>query len=201
MEELRSSRLRLAIGRARVEEAERSEVIADLREAELARLELLQERLRPLFADVPAGVDTFDMGLMPGERPRLFVDMIAFIEMGHDRRSYRFMQDTRDGRVLIVESQRIEALTEAVTNYVARRLVEREKALASTTSSAPRVGLREALLRSGEKIETDVPAPRPRLFLNSLNFAIDVLGSALLFTLLGIGIWTVAVGVSGWVRH
>ena len=56
--------------------------------------------------------------------------MVAFVEMGRDRRTYRFFQDTLHGRVLIAESQQIERIVAAITNYVARRLVERERALA-----------------------------------------------------------------------
>jgi hypothetical protein len=66
---------------------------------------------------------------MPGPQPRLFIDMIAFVEMGHDRRLYRFVQDTRQGRVVLAESERLDVMSEAVTSYIARRLIEREKAL------------------------------------------------------------------------
>jgi hypothetical protein len=117
--------------RARIEEAERSSVAAELRGAELARLEMLKEALAPVLAQVPEGVDLFDVGIVPGERPRLFVDMIAFVEMGRDRRAFRFVQETRSGRLLLAESERLEPLVEAVTLYIGRRLVEREKALAA----------------------------------------------------------------------
>src|SRR6185312_8581617 len=66
-----------------------------------------------------------------GERPRLFIDMIGFVEMAHDRRVYRFQQDTRHGRALIAQSDRVERMVEAIADYIARRLVERERALAS----------------------------------------------------------------------
>ena len=79
----------------------------------------------------PPGVDMFDLTLTQGERPRVFIDMVAFVDMGRDRRTYRFFQDTLHGRVLIAESQQIDRIVAAVTNYVARRLVERERALAS----------------------------------------------------------------------
>jgi hypothetical protein len=57
--------------------------------------------------------------------------MVAFVEMARDKRSYRFFQDTLHGRVLIAESPKIETIVAACTNYVARRLVERERALAT----------------------------------------------------------------------
>ncbi|MDT9702403.1 hypothetical protein, partial [Streptomyces sp. P17] len=72
----------------------------------------------------------FDFGLMPGLNPRLFLDMIGFIEMGRDARTYRLIQDTRYGRKVIIESDSVPRMVEAATDYVARRLLERDKALA-----------------------------------------------------------------------
>ena len=123
--------LRSAIRRARVESAEQSEAVAELREAEVARLELLLEAVRPILDQAPEGVELFDPGIAHGERPRLFLDMISFVDLGHDRRTYRFFQDTRHGRVLIAENPSIDRIVAAMTNYIARRLVEREQALAS----------------------------------------------------------------------
>jgi len=123
--------LTAAIRRARIEGAEQNQAVAELREAEVGRLQLLEEAIRPVIDQVPEGVDLFDVGIAYGERPRLFIDMIGFVEMGHDRRSYRFLQDTRHGRVLIAESERMDSVVAAITNYVARRLLERERALAS----------------------------------------------------------------------
>jgi hypothetical protein len=122
--------LKEALREARIEAAERSAVVVDLRDAEVARLELLNEALDPVFADIPQGVDLFDRGVSKGDVPRLWVDVIAHIEMGHDKRQYRFVQDTRYGRTVLAESYELPAMVWAVTRYVARRLIERERALA-----------------------------------------------------------------------
>jgi hypothetical protein len=129
--------LRAAVRRARVEEAERSGVAAELRGAELARLEMLKETLEPVFAQLPREAELFDMGLVPGEKPRLFVDMVAFVEMARDRRTFRFIQENRAGRLLIAESDRVDPVAEAVTAYLGRRLVERERALTQGDTVAP----------------------------------------------------------------
>ena len=50
--------------------------------------------------------------------------------MGRDKRQYRFVQDTRYGRAVLAETYEVPAMVQAVTRYVARRLVERERALA-----------------------------------------------------------------------
>lgn len=122
--------LRDAIRAARVEAAERTGVIVELRDASLARLSMLNELLDPIFADVPLEhADLFDRGLMPGETPRLFVDMVAHIALGRDRRTYRFLQDTRSGRRVLAESTNPHDIVDAVTRYIARRLIAREQAM------------------------------------------------------------------------
>lgn len=130
----RLSGLSAALRTARIEEAERSQVVGDLRDAEMARLDLLREMLEPVLAQVPPDVDLFDTGMVPGEHPRLFIDMIAFVEMARDRRTYRFLQDRRDGRVLLAESDSVGVMLSALTAYIARRLIEREKMLASLSA-------------------------------------------------------------------
>jgi hypothetical protein len=123
------SQLKEAMHQARVEAAERSSVVVDLRDAELARLELLNEALNPLFAEVPPEIDLFDRGLSRGEAPRLWIDAVAHVAMGRDKRAYRFLHDSRLGRRVLAESHDIPDIVKAVTTYVARRLVERQHAL------------------------------------------------------------------------
>jgi hypothetical protein len=118
------SPLKEAIHQARVDN-----VIVDLRDAELARLELLNEALNPLFAEVPPEIDLFDRGISRGETPRLWIDALAHVAMGRDKRLYRFLHDSRMGRRVLAESYEVPDIVPAVTTYVARRLVERQRAL------------------------------------------------------------------------
>ncbi len=128
--------LKDAIRQARIESAERTAVVVDLRDAELARLELLNEALEPLFGEIPPEVELFDRGIARGDPPRLWIDVIAHVVMGRDKRQYRFVQDTRYGRKVLAESNDIAQIVEAVTHYVASRLVERERALATESGPA-----------------------------------------------------------------
>ena len=130
-DESRPQALRDALRQARIESAERTATVVDLRDAELARLELLNDALDPLYADIPTDTELLDRGLSRGEVPRLWIDPIAHVHMGRDKRSYRFVQDTRYGRTLIAESVEIHELVRAITRYVARRMLERERALAA----------------------------------------------------------------------
>jgi hypothetical protein len=141
--ETRRRRLSDALRQARIEAADRTGVVVDLRDAEVARLEILSEALDPLFSEIPNNVDLFDRGISRGDPPRLWVDVVAHIVMGRDKRTYRFVQDTRHGRIVLAESNEVAPIVEAVTDYVARRIIEREHALAvpveiaSTKPAAP----------------------------------------------------------------
>ncbi len=134
-EETRPQRLKEALRKARVDEAERTGIVVDLHDAEVARLELLFEAVEPLFKEIPPDVDLFDPGISRGETPRLWIDAIAHVGMGRDKRIYRFVQDTRYGRKVLIETLHIPEVVQAVTKYLAQRLVERERALAG--SGAP----------------------------------------------------------------
>ncbi len=139
-------RLKEALRQARIDSAERTGVVVDLHDAEVARLEILNEALDSLFEEIPADVDLFDRGVTRGETPRLWIDVIAHVSMGRDKRVYRFVQDTRYGRKVLAESVNIPDLVEAVTKYVAQRLVERERALSDSGTAAADF-MREASLR------------------------------------------------------
>ena len=129
-------RLRDALREARVESAERSAVFFDLQDAEFARLEQLNEAITPLFEEIPANVEMFDRGISRGDTPRLWIDMVAHVSMDRDRRVYRFIQDTRNGPKVLAESSQTPEIISAITRYIARRMIERERALAATDSES-----------------------------------------------------------------
>src|SRR6202045_814855 len=103
-DETRPVRLRDARRQARIEAADRTGDVVDLRDAEVARFEILNEALDPLFKEVPDHVDLFDRGISQGVTPRLWIDVVAHVVMGRDKRIYRFVQDSRFGRIVIAES-------------------------------------------------------------------------------------------------
>ncbi|MGY6706852.1 MAG: hypothetical protein ACXIVF_00885 [Rhizobiaceae bacterium] len=121
--------LRATIRAVKNDLADRDDVVVDLREMQRARLELLAEELKPVFAQVPAEDDRFDFAISSGAQPRLWIDAVAHVAMGRDRRSYRFVRDTRLERVVLAETLDMKAVAERVTRYVAERIVERERVL------------------------------------------------------------------------
>src|ERR1700687_1991910 len=143
--------LKDAVREAPMEAAERSAVVVDLRDADVARLELLNDALDPTFKDIPQDVELFDRGVSKGDVPRLWIDVIAHGEMGRDKRQYRFVQDTRYGRAVLAEFYEIPEMVQAVTRYVARRLVERERALTDDVASGQAVADKIAQLERSRR--------------------------------------------------
>jgi hypothetical protein len=140
-------RLRDALRQARVESADRTGVIVDMRDAEVARLEILNEALDPLFKEVPDSIELFDRGIARGDTPRLWIDVVAHVDMGRDKRTYRFVQDTRYGRKILAESDETEDIVDGVTKYVARRIIERERTLAADDRPVQQGQVRDARWR------------------------------------------------------
>ena len=121
--------LKDAIRRVRTAEAERSDVVVELRDAERARLEMLADELRSVFAEIPEDNEAFVLNVAGGTPPRLWIDMTSFVVMDRDRRTYRFLKDTRLGRTVILETASIDDVADMIVSYVAERIIERERAL------------------------------------------------------------------------
>ncbi len=122
-------RLAEIVREVKIAAAERGDVVVDIRDADRARLELLADELSPIFADIDPVDDRFDFGITAGQQPRLWIDAVAHVHMGRDRRIFRFVRDTRLGRVLVSETSDVRRTADAVSRYVAERIIERERAL------------------------------------------------------------------------
>ncbi len=121
--------LTAALRRARIAEADRTDVVVEIREAERARLDMLADELRGVFSELPPDDEQFVNAVVPGDPPRLWIDATSFVVIGRDRRVYRFLKDTRLGRTVILETASLDDMADAITNYVAERVIERERAL------------------------------------------------------------------------
>lgn len=116
-----------AMRAVKIAAADRADVTTETSEAERARLELLVQELQPVFDDVPLDDPQWDFVLSSGLQPRLWIDATAHVMMGRDRRTYRFVRDTRLGRLVVAESTNSGKIADAVTFYIAERMVERAR--------------------------------------------------------------------------
>ena len=121
-------RLSAAILEVKTARADRDDVVHEIRDLQRARLDLLKQELQDVIEDVPED-EAFDFAVSSGTQPRLWIDAVAYVAIGRDRRTYRFLRDTRAGRVVLAESEDAEPVADAVTRYVAERIVERKRQL------------------------------------------------------------------------
>lgn len=153
-----------ALRRARRDAADRAQeqTPAGRRVGERARLEHLLAALAPILRRLPKDAEMFDVGVTQGfdrdgaeGRPRLFLDMIGFVECAPGG-GFRLVQSTRHGRVNIGEASDLAGARRLVADYFARRIVEREQALASDRT------VEDAALRLIRREPGEAPAP-PRV--------------------------------------
>ena len=122
-------RLSDAMREVRIAKADRNDVVIDLKDADRARLEILAEELKSVIDDIPLNDDQFDFAISTGMQPRFWIDATSHVMMGRDRRTYRFVRDTRLGRIVLSETADIRQVRDRVTNYIAERIVERQRML------------------------------------------------------------------------
>ncbi|ALN72717.1 hypothetical protein [Aureimonas sp. AU20] len=159
-----TKRLADAVRAAKIAAAQRTDIVVDIREADRARLEMFVDELQPIVDAVPSDDDLFDFTLSSGNQPRFWIDATAHVMMGRDRRTYRFVRETRLGRLTLAESPELRFIVDRVTDYIAERIVERDKALAAFDGLGTRLAQAERpqpTLTAPVSISSDDPLRLP----------------------------------------
>jgi len=107
--------------------AERDDVVVELQQSQLTRLEMLARDLQSVFDQVPDDNDQFEFALTNGENPRLWIDMTTHVRMGTQRHQYELVKDTRMGRTILASSADKNQMGQVITDYIADKMLERER--------------------------------------------------------------------------
>lgn len=121
--------LREAVHKARVADADRNDALEERRQSEIVRLELVTQELESLFAEAAGKSDQFVFEISKGATPRLWIDATSHVAMANDIRSYRFVKDTRLGRIVLAETDDVGVVSDRITSYVAERIVDQERSI------------------------------------------------------------------------
>lgn len=135
--------LREALRQARIAEAAHYDAALLLRDAKTIRLQLLKDDLLP--AATAAG-GFFDLALVPGDPPKLWIDLITHVLIEPDHRTFRLVQDRQAGRDILFETDDRAAMVERIRTHMAHQLVARERQAASAPGPTPVVGYSMASL-------------------------------------------------------
>jgi hypothetical protein len=138
--------LRQALREARLAEAAHFEAALDLRDSKSIRLQLLKDDLAPVIQSSAAAAELFDLALVPGEPPKLWIDLISYVVMEPDPRSYRLLQDRQDSRETLFESANRLEVADFIRRHMAHRLIARERQAASAALSPTLKGYSTASL-------------------------------------------------------
>ena len=99
---------------ARVAHAEKLSAIGNLHDAAVLRLQALKDELAPLFAGYPLARHAIDLVLVPGDPPRLWIDMTAYVVMAPTPSSYRLQRDSFCRQELLLETEERHELVDAM---------------------------------------------------------------------------------------
>lgn len=135
-----------ALREARLAEAAHFDAALELRDSKSLRLQLLQDELLPAVRATAEARELFDLTLVPGDPPKLWVDLVSYVVMEPDHRTYRFVQDRQDGREVLFESSVREQAASAIRRHMAHRLVARERKLGVPPQPVPQTGYSTASL-------------------------------------------------------
>jgi hypothetical protein len=94
-----------------------------------ARLDVLRKKLKPLYDAIPQDVEGVDLGVVREDKPRLFLDMISFIDVSEESKKFRLIKGGRNGPQVLHETSDETALISRITDYIAERLIVRERIL------------------------------------------------------------------------
>jgi hypothetical protein len=129
-----------ALRQARVKEAAHFEATLDIRDAQTLRLQVLKDDLAPIVAARRESQEFFDLTLIPGDPPRLWLDLITSVVMAPDPRTYRLVEDSHEGRSTLFETKEREEMVERIRQQMAHRLIARARRMAAPAAEPRRAG-------------------------------------------------------------
>jgi hypothetical protein len=162
-----------ALKQARLAEAAQLEAVVSLRDARSLRLLALRDALKGELEGHEPALSLFELNIQDAEKPKLWLDLISFIEMEPDPKTYRLVQDGSQGRVRLYETADALLMQDRALKHMAHRLVVHDKLA---------VGSGQNMRAEGRKGY-------------GLGDLIYVWITGLLFGVLGILAWALATGV------
>ena len=130
-----------ALRRARSAEAAHFEAVLALSDAKALRLQVLKDDLDAVVAASPEARQAFDLALVAGDNPRLWIDLITSVIMEPDPRTYRLVLDGHNGRETLFETADRAEMVEKIKVHMAHGIIARwRKAAVPVIEGAGAVG-------------------------------------------------------------
>ena len=102
-----------------------------IRDAETLRLYALKQDIEPLLQGHAEITDFLAPALYTGTPPRLWIDLTSYVVMQPDPRTYRLVQDTRDGHHTLAETADRDQMVRNLRDFIAHRTITRQRELSA----------------------------------------------------------------------
>ena len=136
--ELAERKFEAALKQARLAEAAHLDALVALKDGKALRLDALRERLLQGLPLDDGLRPLIELKLLPGETPRLFLDLISSVGMGADGRLYELQQDREGDRIVTYETPDVDAMYRHILKMQAhKRIAEARSATGVAEIPAP----------------------------------------------------------------
>ncbi|NNE24167.1 MAG: hypothetical protein HKN11_16310 [Rhizobiales bacterium] len=122
---------------ARLKQSAYHDAVTDIRDAQTLRLQVLYDELAPLVRARPETAAFIELALVAGDPPRLWIDLTSYVTTAPDPRTFRLVQDTRQGRDILLETKNRSEMHKTVVEFIAHRAVQRQRELPQTAAGQP----------------------------------------------------------------
>ena len=99
-----------------------------------------------IWAVISQAADFVDLALVPGDPPKLWIDLITYVVMSPDPRTFCLVQDRRTGHETLFSSNDRAEMVRHVGEHVAHRVVERERLAEPVSNRRLQIGHSSAAL-------------------------------------------------------
>lgn len=121
--------LDVSLRKARLEQSAHHEAVAAITDAQTLRLQVLHDELAPVVRSRRESSEFIELALIQGDPPRLWIDLTSYVTMAPDPRTYRLVQDTREGSQALFETRNRAEMLSRVTDFIAHRTIVRQREL------------------------------------------------------------------------
>ena len=122
---------------ARLKQSAHHDAVSAIRDAQTLRLQVLHDELAPLVRARPETAAFIDLTLIHGDPPRLWIDLTSYVTTAPDPRTFRLVQDTKEGQNILLETANRSEMHKKVTEFIAHRTVQRQRELPQAAANHP----------------------------------------------------------------
>jgi hypothetical protein len=116
-----------ALRNARAAEAAHLEAVYAFNDAKSLRLQTLKDELAVFIAGSPEAPGTFELVLVPGDSPRLWIDLVTSVVMEPDPKTYRLVQHGEGRRDIVLETADRAEMLQQVKLIIAHGTIARKR--------------------------------------------------------------------------